>query len=152
MEKKDKEKKIPRKGIVGFRLHDAITDRIEVTGRTVNTQAREITEALPFLREKTFREIKGKFFAEELNYLIDSFYGTILDPSQKVDGDFIAWHVEESQKYDNLGQKWGVVVDKFMDKLKELTAAQSYFLVDFVLTFLDCHESLDLDEYVKRLI
>lgn len=97
--------------------------------------AETVLEAWTYMRVRSLAEIKGKFSESEIYYFVDVFNGTIIEPRFSCDNVFIVHQVQDGAKYDNLGEKWKVDIDLFVEKIKDLTSAQTFFLLEEIQRF-----------------
>lgn len=107
--------------------------------------AQSIAE-LQMIRKRSMSELKGKFTNAEWSYMADALNGTIITPEFRcIPGALIA-SVEDSDRYDGLGEKWNVDVKKLIYKIEDLTAAQVDAVFARVEAFWDSEEK-DLDKW-----
>lgn len=90
-------------------------------------------EVLMTIRAYSLAEIKGRFTQGEWSFLADSLNGTITDGSFRCNAGALAYHCQDADKLDDLGEKWEIDIQELVDKIKDLTAAQVdavYFRVE----------------------
>lgn len=103
---------------------------------------------LQMIRKRSMSELKGVFTPNEWSYMADALNGTIITPEFRcIPGALIA-SVEDSDRYDGLGEKWGVDVKKLTYKIEDLTAAQVDAVFARVEAFWDSEEK-DLDKWAE---
>jgi hypothetical protein len=56
--------------------------------------------------------------------MADSLNGTIATSDFRCYPSALAANIEDSDKFDNIGEKWGVDVPRLIDKINRLTSAQ----------------------------
>ena len=100
------------------------------------------------IRKRSMSELKGRFTKAEWSYMADALNGTIITPEFRcIPGALIA-SVEDSDRYDGLGEKWGVDVKKLTYKIEDLTAAQVDAVFTRIEEFWDSEEK-DLDKWAE---
>lgn len=90
-------------------------------------------EALMTIRKYSLNEIKGIFTPEEWSFLVDSLNGTMTTDAFRCNAGALAYHCQDADKLDDLGEKWEIDIQELMEKIKDLTAAQVdavYFRVE----------------------
>jgi hypothetical protein len=116
-----------RLGIPPFRLSESVAVLLQIRRRTLN-------------------EIKGVFSPSEWLLMADSLNGTGITSEFRCLPVALAANVEDSDKFDDLGVKWGVDIPQLLDKINRLTAAQ----VDAVFTRIEAFwndENRDMDSW-----
>jgi hypothetical protein len=79
---------------------------------------------LQMIRRRSESELKGVFTPEEWMLMADSLNGTIATSDFRCYPSALAANIEDSDKFDNIGEKWGVDVPRLIDKINRLTSAQ----------------------------
>lgn len=90
----------------------------------------ESLAALQMIRRRSEVELKGVFTPAEWMLMAGSLNGTIATSDFRCYPSALAANIEDSDKFDNMGEKWGVNIPRLIDKINRLTAAQ----VDAVFT------------------
>ena len=138
---------------VSFKLDDSEVEPIEAIYPSLNFAATRIIKALIYLRRESLNEIRGKIEGNEIKYIIDLVNTLIFQPRMAVVQEMIIHEIEDGNRYEELGEKWKVDVGKFVEKIRSLTSAQVYFLVEFCKLFWEKdHGQTDIDEYVQQLL
>jgi hypothetical protein len=101
---------------------------------------------LQMIRKRSISELKGRFTKAEWSYMADSLNGTIVTPEFRCIPGALVASIEDSDRYDGLGEKWGVDVKKLTYKIEDLTAAQVDAVFARVEAFWDSEEK-DLDKW-----
>lgn len=103
-------------------------------------------DALIMIRDYSLAEIKGRFTQGEWSFLVDSLNGTMAYGSFRCNAGALAYHCQDADKLDDLGDKWEIDIQELMEKIKDLTAAQVeavYFRVEQIWN----SEDKDLEEF-----
>ncbi|MDI3504949.1 MAG: hypothetical protein PWQ81_171 [Bacteroidota bacterium] len=103
---------------------------------------------LQMIRRRSEAELKGVFTPAEWMLMADSLNGTIATSDFRCYPSALAANIEDSDKFDNIGEKWGVDVPRLIDKINRLTSAQ----VDAVFSRIEAFwndENRDLDSWSK---
>lgn len=119
---------------------------IQENYKNQNVGINNALDALIMIRTYSLSEIRGRFSPEEWSFLADSLNGTITDGSFRCNAGALAYHCQDADKLDDLGEKWEIDVMDLMDKIKDLTAAQVdavYFRVEQFWN----SEDKDLEEF-----
>lgn len=87
-------------------------------------QISESLAELQMIRRRSEAELKGVFTPAEWMLMADSLNGTIASADFRCYPSALAANIEDSDKFDNIGDKWGVDVANLCSKIDKLTAAQ----------------------------
>lgn len=101
---------------------------------------------LQMIRKRSISELKGRFTKAEWSYMADSLNGTIVTPEFRCIPGALVASIEDSDRYDGLGEKWNVDVKKLIYKIEDLTAAQVDAVFTRIEEFWDSEEK-DLDKW-----
>lgn len=93
-----------------------------------STKAEEIITDYAVMMERTKREIGTLFSESELNYIYDMLNSTLIIASQFSVRTLLAAQVEEADRYEKLGEKWGVSPSELSKKISSLSEFQAYAL------------------------
>ena len=80
-------------------------------------------------------ELKGKFSEDEWHFFADSLNGTGVDGAFRVSVSALVAHCQDSELYEGTATKWGIDLNKLIDKIKILTGAQVEALYSRVEAF-----------------
>lgn len=112
-----------------------------------------IDDVLKTIRAYTKRELKGKFSQEEWSFFADSLNGTISDGIFRCNVEALAYHCQDAEDLDGTATKWGVDIDKLIEKVRALTSAQIETLYWFVEEFWNAeHEARNLEKWATELV
>ena len=78
----------------------------------------ESIQAYEQIRLYSTRELKGKFTKNEWKYFADSLNGTKVTPEFRASASALIASIEDSNDFDNLGEKWDVNIEEFCNKVK----------------------------------
>lgn len=110
-------------------------------------------DVLKIIRSYTKRELKGKFSQQEWIFFADSLNGTLTDGMFRCNAEALAYHCQDAEDLDGTATKWGVDIDKLIEKVRTLTAAQVETLYWFVEEFWNTeHEVRDLEKWATELV
>lgn len=141
---------------VSFKLEDQIVEKIEEVYPSLNFAATRITRVLPFLRRAILETLKGKFLEKELKYILDMRNATLFEAHMSLNPQYLIMEIEDSDKYEGLGQKWDVVVKGLCDKIAQLAVGEIYFLTDWLDMFWRGGKLTRSDEefqkYIQQLV
>ena len=90
-----------------------------------STRLTEIVEDYVAEVARAKQEIEGIFSEPELNFVRDMMNSTIIT-AQFHPVSTLVMMVEDSQTYDNLGDKWKLSTAELVTKIKRLTSMQGY--------------------------
>lgn len=111
--------------VVDQSVHDIFTTDFETKTGGVQFWAASFN----ILKLQTLDEIKGVFTKEELMSLADCFNGTMLEPTFTTHNKYLVAQIEDFEKYENGVSRHKADYNKFLEKIKKLTSAQTYFLL-----------------------
>lgn len=110
-------------------------------------------DVLKTIRAYTKRELKGKFSQEEWSFFADSLNGTLTDGMFRCNAEALAYHCQDAEDLDSTATKWGVDIDKLIEKVRSLTSAQVETLYWFVEEFWNTeHEVRNLEKWATELV
>jgi hypothetical protein len=93
-------------------------------------------EGFLILRTRALKSLKGVFSRKEIIAVAGSYNGSMRQEQYMCLPFFIA-HIEDSEIYENISQQYGIDLDNLLAKIKTLSDAQSYFLLDRIFCFWD---------------
>ncbi len=93
-----------------------------------STRAEEIILDYFAMIDRTKKELKLMFSEDELNYIYDMLNSTLIQADQCSVRTVLAAEVEEADKYDGLGEKWGVNAQELAAKISGMAEFQAYTL------------------------
>lgn len=109
---------------ITVRIPANIAEWLDGRDNSYNGAIVDALEKAMFIESYSMDEIKGKLTEQEWKYLADSLNGTLALGSFRYSSSVLAAGVEDSDRLDGLGSKWGVDVKVLTGKLLSLTAAQ----------------------------
>jgi hypothetical protein len=109
---------MPKK-TVGPRISEKTATWYETNFATRGTGAEFILEAFPMLYKRALGELNGKFTANELSLLIDTYNSTGIHPSFLGQGLELSAH--DSMALDHTDEKWNVDRESLLTKIKALS-------------------------------
>lgn len=93
------------------------------------------------------REIQGKLTENEWKALADSLNGSLIDGAFRFASSALVAHTEDADKYDGIGDKWGVDISRLCEKIAKLSCSQVEAIYRRVESFWD--NPVDLDSWAK---
>lgn len=118
-----------------FRTSDQIKQDLSELHGSVSSGAGRAVEIYLALRSRSLHNIKGRFDRKELSYLVDMLNGTMFDPKLAVIPDVLIAGIEDADEYEQLGAKWDVDIEVLSAKVRDLTSAESCFLIEEINRF-----------------
>lgn len=116
------------------------------------------TELCMYTRRATLLEIKGKFSREEIIAMADCFNGTMPTWQYLPNTSLLIAQIEDGEKYQQSCSRHEAKLDKLLEKIKTLTAAQAAVLQLELYRFWNCEgkggygsPSPNLDKLVEAL-
>lgn len=133
---------------ITVRIPANIAEWLDGRDNSYNGAIVDALEKAMFIESYSMDEIKGKLTEQEWKYLADSLNGTLALGSFRYSSSVLAAGVEDSDRLDGLGSKWGVDVKVLTGKLLSLTAAQIDAIHTRVEEFWN-NPKMDLDAWAK---
>lgn len=106
-----------------IRLPLAVADYLNANGKSINQAIVDNVNALRMLRQSTMIELKGVLTQNEWMFLADSLNGTYVNDVYRCSKAALIAHIQDSDKYDNLGARWHVDVDSLTETISKLSGA-----------------------------
>lgn len=133
---------------ITVRIPANIAEWLDGRDNSYNGAIVDALEKAMFIESYSMDEIKGKLTEQEWKYLADSLNGTLALGSFRYSSSVLAAGVEDSDRLDGLGSKWGVDVKVLTGKLLSLTAAQIDAIYTRVEEFWN-NPKMDLNVWAK---
>lgn len=92
-------------------------------------------EAYVSLRKFTLRDLHGKFTRDELGFLCDIQNATMFTPEYAGVRDLWIGNIEDADRLDGTGEKWGLDVPGLVKKIKGMPAAEVFFMQEEIERF-----------------
>lgn len=102
---------------------------------SVSAGSENAVNAYVNIRPRVLRELKNQFTKEELSLIVDSLNGTIFDPKLATNNSMLSAGIEDSISFDGIDEKWGVDKESILNKITNLSAAHTYFLMEEISRF-----------------
>ena len=134
---------------IGARITDQTAEFLRSTFGSVNAGGEYIAAAFPSLYQRTIRDMRGLFAAEELSLMIDGHNGTILNPSMA--GQHLEISVRDSMELDGTDKKWGVDRKALMDRIRPLSLFGRACLEIWACAYWSSGSG-DLGEYIASML
>jgi hypothetical protein len=133
---------------IAFKISDQKAEQLSKFYGNRNRGAQRAVESWIILRVNTILELKGIFTSDELLMMITNLYENTFDPKMTLSNEIFAQFIKSICK-DDASLSY---IKKLTDKIRNLTAAQVYFLSDW----LDCYCTVregkkDLDWSIENL-
>ncbi|MBN2282589.1 MAG: hypothetical protein JXO48_01730 [Deltaproteobacteria bacterium] len=113
-----------------------LLSKIRERGNDTDATVRDALEAFFQLMDVTAQTMKGRFSLKEAALLCDIFRSTQMDIERLADWpDIFAWDVEDTEKYEKLGERVGVNAEALAEKLGALQPIQTLWLHDRIRIF-----------------
>ncbi|HEU18719.1 MAG TPA: hypothetical protein ENO00_04955 [Deltaproteobacteria bacterium] len=117
-------------------LTETIRKRIDDRGGDMSATIRHDLEQYYALLYFVGEEMRGYFSIDEASHLCDVFRSTSMDIQRlKSWPSFLAWDVEEVEKYEKLGVGAVIEIERLIDKLEKLTIVQALWVWDSIRLF-----------------
>ncbi len=117
-------------------LTASLRKRIDARGNDASATIHNDLERYYALLDLVGEEMTGHFSTDEAFHLCDVFRSTAMDIKRlKSWPAFLAWDVEEVEKYENLGAGSGIETEHLIDKLEKLTVVQALWVWDSIRLF-----------------
>ncbi|MEE1084131.1 MAG: hypothetical protein UH850_10455 [Paludibacteraceae bacterium] len=133
---------------ITVRIPSNIAEWLDGRDNSYNGAIVDALEKAMFIESYSMDEIKGKLTEQEWKYLADSLNGTLALGSFRYSSSVLAAGVEDSDRLDGLGSKWGVDVKVLTEKILALTAAQIDAIYTRVEDFWN-NPKMDLNVWAK---
>ena len=141
--------------MMGIRLMERDHDVYKELYGTKASGIQEAVDSFIPLRIHTIRELKKRFSKNELTALIDFLRNMPQrDPVSLINKETLITHILDSKEWNNLEVKYKILYNELIDKLNELTAAQTYFLQSEIARYWKKHKGkrLNIDAFIETLI
>ena len=102
---------------------------------SVSAGTEKAVESYIQLRPRIMIELKGFFTKAELSLIIDAYNGTIFDPRMAGNNNVLTASIEDAITFDNIAEKWEVEPPILFEKIAQLNATQTYFLLEEIDRF-----------------
>lgn len=102
------------------------------------------------IRDHALRELEGVFNREEIIALLDMYNGTIYD-TKFTAPQFLQIHIEDAEQFESTVTRQGANLEQLIQKVKNLTHAQSLVLIEECWRFWNVGDKQDLEDFVKKL-
>ena len=133
------------------RINTATEKYLQQNFKTLNSGAEFVLEAVPAVaRIYTGYELKGKFIAGELKLMLDVMNGMLL--TGQLAGRHLPLSVQDGIALDGLDKKWEVDAEQLLEKLKNMSTAELFFLEIWIQGFWQQSDTVTLEEYIKELL
>lgn len=117
-------------------LTETLRKRIDERGSDASATIQGDLERYYALMDLVSEEMKEFFSIDEASHLCDVFRSTSMDIKRlKSWPAFLAWDVEEVEKYEKLGAGAGIEIERLIDKLEKLTVVQALWVWDKIRLF-----------------
>lgn len=103
------------------------------------------------IRDNALRELQGIFTREELIALVDMYNAIIYDP-RFAGPQFLQIQIEDAEAFESTVTRQSANLEQLIEKVKNLTHAQSLVLIEECWRFWNVGEHKNLDDFVKRFI
>ena len=133
---------------IAFKISDQLADRLAETYGNRNRGAQCAVESWIMLRINTIYELKSLFTKDELYKMLVPASENVIDSKMALSNEMFAQYVKSKfREYpeDDIG------TEILLKKIRGLTAAQVYFLLDWLNCFWLIHDTEKVEEYVKKL-
>ena len=100
------------------------------------------TEAFLWLRRYTLKGLKGKLTRDELSALTDIQNGLIFEEQFAVNHYAFVAHIEDSDWFDHIGERWQVDVKALIKKVEQMTTCEIFFLQEEIDRFWNVESAL----------
>ncbi len=97
-----------------------------------STKLQEIISDFAAMIGRTKREVLEILTEAEMNYLRDLLNSSLIYADQFPVRTILAGSIEDGDKYEGLGEKWGVNVPALVQKVKNMAEFQAYTAVKMV--------------------
>jgi hypothetical protein len=112
-----------------IRLPEPLRKRIDAGVRDPSAIVQDDIERYYSLLDLVGKEMTGHFSIEESSHLCDVFRSTAMDTKRLASWpSFLAWDVEDVEKYEKLGAGAGIETERLIDKLERLTVVQAIWV------------------------
>lgn len=133
---------------VSLRLPDDMAEYAEkVGGGSINQGVKDIIIKLQEMEKVSDISLKGIFTSGEWKAFADSLNGTMVLDSFRYYNDALIAHMEDSDKYENICEKWGIDLKEVCEKILKLHPCQTEALYRRVETFWEDSTSIDLNKW-----
>lgn len=102
------------------------------------------------IRDNALRELQGIFTREELIALVDMYNATIYDP-RFAGPQFLQIQIEDAEQFESTVTRQGANLGQLIEKVKNLTHAQSLVLIEECWRFWNVGDKQDLEDFVRKL-
>lgn len=131
------------------RLPEDLVEWMTSDGRSINQAIIDCAQTLRRVRQVSMGELRGVFTPDEWKFLADSFNGTMVPESFRCNVAALVAHVEDSDQYDHLGDKWGVDMEAFKAKIRTLHGANVDALYSRIEDFWAHCDTVDLNTWAE---
>ena len=122
---------------------------------TKSAGLQEAVNSFLYIRQYTIRELKGRFTSGEITALADIFRGNPYKwpATTPINVDMLITVVVDTQDYQDLEVGYGVDYKDLIWKLKQLTAAQCFFLYSEISRYWKLNKGVrrNIDGFVDTL-
>jgi hypothetical protein len=99
----------------------------ELGGNTSQTAILAIESCLT-LRKYAVNDLIGLFTSSEWKYLIDISNATIFQPEFGANKSMLIARIQDADKLEGTGARWGVDMESFINKVCKLSYSQVYYI------------------------
>jgi hypothetical protein len=134
-------------------LTETLQKIIDARGSDVSTTIRNDLERYYALLDLVGDKMAGYFSIDEALHLCDVFRSATMDTKRlKSWPVFLAWDVEEVEKYEKLGAGAGIEIEHLIEKLEKLSVVQALWVWNSIRLFWDTFSDAEpKNDVLKRL-
>jgi hypothetical protein len=110
-----------------------------------------LEQEVPAMRQlaiRTMGELARRFTREEMAAILAAFNGTLLNASQLAEPRTVLFQLEDAHNLDGGIAGYGADPEELIPKLRNLSAAQAYFLLREVVLFWANND--DLEKFLEK--
>lgn len=135
---------------VTVRIPEELYQELSVGEDSINFQIVHRLEKLSKLERLSLQELKGKFASSEWAAIADSLNGIYTkDETFRYNSEALAAHLEDSDLYERIGERWKVDIKKLCRKVRSLSSTQVDAIYRRVETFWEHSTTTGLDTWAK---
>lgn len=143
-----------------IRINPTTLQKIDEFSSSTNEGIQTATDSFLLLQKHTLEELKDIFSKDELNAIIDSFNGLIMENWYMPITKMMIWEIEDANRYEGLSERWNIDYDNLIEKIKKLTSAQTYFFMFEISRFWNLDDPAyknetnqpDLEKFKKQFV
>lgn len=126
---------------------DRLVELLEKEYGTMYKGVKRATESWLFLKRRTLEELKGFFTRDEMIFLVSMLNGTFFEPNM-IRKEVMIAEIEDTVRYEQPEYN----SKDLIEKIKNLSYAQLFFLVEDIYHFWYDLKEKDLDEFIEKYI